>query len=63
MLGPKYETILLYAHVPGSTAFRASRSASIIGRLYGDDDNIWEHVDLPVAIEPVNPINLIVLGL
>lgn len=61
MVGPKVETIRLYAHVPGSTALRARRSASTMGRLCGGDEKREEHVDFPVAIEPVRPMRCMLL--
>ena len=30
----------------------------MIGNEYGGDDSICEHVDLPVAIDPVKPMSL-----
>lgn len=56
MLGPKYLTMEAYARVPGRTAWRASRSASMMGRECGGEERMLATVDLPVAIEPVRPI-------
>ncbi len=46
--------------MPGSTTWRARRSASIIGREWGGAERRRETVDLPVAREPVRPMSIIV---
>jgi hypothetical protein len=46
--------------VPGSTTWRAIRSASMTGREYGGLESRVDTVDLPVAMEPVRPRRSIV---
>ena len=48
--------------MPGSTTFRASTSASMMGSEYGRAERMEETVDLPVAIDPVRPRRSIVEG-
>lgn len=47
--------------MPGSTTWRARRSASIMGRLYGALERREDTLDLPVAMPPVRPIMSIFL--
>lgn len=56
VVGPKCFTMEAYARVPGRTASRASRSASMRGRECGGEERMLATVDLPVAMEPVRPI-------
>ena len=48
--------------MPGETTSRASMSASMMGREWGGERRREETVDLPVAMEPVRPIIIILLG-
>ena len=61
-MGPKCARILRYPRVPGSTTWRARRSASMIGRECGGWERRRETVDLPVAMEPVRPMRSIPWG-
>ena len=44
-----------YPGVPGSTTWRARRSASMTGRQWGGAERQADTVDFPVAIDPVRP--------